>query len=150
MRKREVELAGAQARQRFVRVGHRDVELDGRVALAEARDRERHDRRGRGRERRQPEPASVEARQLTQLLLRAREVDEDRLGPLDEQQTSVGQHRALGHAPYELCPDLAFERCDLARYGRLRVAERVGRRGERALAGDLHEHAEPPCVEHDV
>ena len=114
------------------------------MALAEACDRERHDRRGRGGERGEPEPPSLQARQLPELVLGAGDADQDRFGAIDQEPPGLRQHRTLGNAADQLGADLGLERRYLPRDRRLRVAERLGSGRERALAGDLNQHAQAP------
>ena len=148
VRQRQVELAGAQARDRLLRIEHRHRELHPGMAVTEAGHGARHDRAGRRGERGQAQRPALHAQQRVQLVLDVVQGGQDRRAALGQQAAGVGEHRALGDAAHQHRADLGLERGDLARDRRLGVAERLGGRREGPVARHLAQHSQSSSVEH--
>ena len=129
-------------------LGQVQRQLDPRVALAEAGDRQRHERRARGRERADAQTAPAQAGDRLELGLGVGQPREDDVGVRDERPPGVGQADAAGVALDERRARLALERGHLLGHGGLRVGERLRGRGERAAGGDLAQDAQAADVEH--
>jgi hypothetical protein len=67
----------------------------------------------------------------------------------EERSAGVGEADAAGGAVHQLGPCLALERGDLLGDRGLRVAQRLGRSGERAALGNLLQHPQVLQIEHN-
>ena len=93
---RDVDLAGLQARQRVLGLELGERELDGRVLLVEARDRQRHERRPGGREGGEAQTAAAQPGDGLELGLGRREAGEDRVRVLHERAARIREPDAAG------------------------------------------------------
>jgi len=92
--------------------------------------------------------AAVQAGDRLELALGRGQPGEDRVGMADEGAARLRHAHPAGAALDERGARLALERRDLLGDRRLRVGERLGRRREGALRGDLAEDSEALDVEH--
>ena len=145
---RDLELTALELRQRVHRLGQRQRQLDRGVALAEGRDRERHQRRARRLEGGHAQAAAAQPGDRLELRLGLGEPAEDRLRVADERATRVGEADAAHAALDERRAGLALERGDLLRDGRLGEGQRLRGGGERAALGDLAQDSHAANVEH--
>ena len=144
----EVGLAELQRRQRVLGLELGEQDLGARMAGGEGGHRPRYERCRGGREGGQAHAAAHVAVAGGELGLGRLELGQHALGAPDEQPRGGGE----GHAPslaLEQChPDLALERGQVLGDGGGRVAERLGRGGDRAALGELAQHVQAADVEH--
>jgi hypothetical protein len=120
----------------------------GSMALAEDRDGLRHQRRAGTREGGQSQPPAAQAGDGLELGLRVGQAREDDVGVVDEHAAGVGQSHAARVALHQRRAGLPLEGRDLLGHRGLRVGEGVGRGRERALRGDLAQHAHATHIKH--
>ena len=145
---RQVDLPGAQQRAGLVGLGLDHSQLDLRMAAVEHGHGLRHERGAGALEAGEPQPAAAQPGDRGQLLLGGVQAAEDRVGVLHERATGVGQAHAAGAALDEPGAGLALERRHVLADGRLREAQRLRGRGERALRRDLAKDLHAAHVEH--
>ena len=106
------------------------------------------ERRDGGGKAGEPQPATSQAGDLAQFLLRLIQTGEHRLGVDHEGTAGVGEADGT-HAPLDQPgPGLALEGGDLLADRRLGERQRLGRGRERAAGGDLPQHLETTRVQH--
>ncbi len=109
----EVDVAALEHRLGVLGLAERHRQLDGRVALAEVADRERHQRRAGGLEGGHPQAAAAQAGDRLQLGLGLGQARDDDLGVADQRLAGLGQAHAARAALDQDGPGLALERGDL-------------------------------------
>jgi len=140
---RDVDLAPAQARQPDARVGLEDVRVESVL-----RDGLGDDRGGRAGEGGDADRRLRSTRERLGLGLRLRELRQDLLGPLDEQEPRGCEMHAAAAALEQLVPELALERAQLLGDGGRRERERLGGGSDRAVKSHLAQRSQSPDVEH--
>ena len=145
---REVELARPQARHDLLRLTLRQRQLDLGMRGPEVGDRERHEGVAGGRERGHPQAAAAHPENRRELGLGRLDAGQDRLRVHNQRRAGGGRAHAPAIALDQLRAGLGLQRGDGLRDRRLRVAERVGRRGEGAARGHLPEHPQTLHVQH--
>jgi hypothetical protein len=145
---RDVDLAGAQEIACLGELGGAGAELYAGVAAVELGERLRDERGARALEGGDAYPSALEAGDGGELLLGVVEPREDRVGVGDERLARRCEPDAARAPLDELRAGLALERRDLLADGRLREGERLRRRAERPLRGDLLQHPHAAYVEH--
>ena len=104
------------------------------MQLAEPGDGLGHDRCPGAREGHQPQAPAAQARHGLELGLGVGQPAQDVVGVAEQDAAGVGEVHPARAALDELHARLALERGDLLGHGGLRVGERLGGGGERALA----------------
>ena len=145
---RQVELAGAQPRRDLLGFALGERERDVRVALAEHRDRERHQRGPRGRERGHPQTAGPHPEHRRQVCLGSLDPGEDRLGVLDQTCARGGRPHASAVPDDQGRAGLRLEPRDRLRHGGLGVRQRLSGARERPPPDHLGQHPDAAHVQH--
>jgi hypothetical protein len=145
---RDVHVPGAEHPHRLRRFGLRQPQVDAWMPLVQDRRGGRHDRAERRGERGEPQPPGAQPGEDRELVLRRVEAADHLGGPLGEQPSRVGEPDATPGPLHELGARLRLKPRQVMADRRLGVVQRVGRRGDRPVPGDGHQHAEPRYIQH--
>ena len=145
---REVELAGAQARDDRLRLALGERQLDVGIGGAERRDRQGDQRRSGGREGGDAQAPSAQPRDRRERRLGGVQAREDALGVAHERLPGGRQRDAARMALEQRHAGFALERGDLLGDRGLGVGQRLGGRRERAAVGDLLQNPQPTHAKH--
>jgi hypothetical protein len=118
------------------------------VLEREACEGGRDARRERARERADPQPQAALGHQLAELAVRQVQAVVDDVGVLEQQRAGLRERQPARPAIQQPGAELALERRDLLRDGRLGQRERPGRARERPVARDLAERQHPARIQH--
>ena len=140
---REVDLVAVQRHQQIRRVGLGQREIHPRVLGPERGERPGHQRRLRRVEGAQPQPAGVERAQRGEVAARGRQPIEDGVSVTEQAAPVVGEPHAAGEPVEQPGTGVPFQRGDLARHGRLGVAQGGRCRGQRS--GRAPPRGRPPA-----
>jgi hypothetical protein len=121
--------------------------LDLRVALLPVAQHDGKDAEGRRGGDRHVEPPHLQLQGPAHLATCALGVAQRRARLAQELLAGRGEPHAAGEALHKLAPELALERPDLLRQGRLGDEQGLGRGGQRPALGDDHEVLELPKVQ---
>ena len=137
----EVGAVGAHGGDGLGRLGLDVGDGDARVRGAERGDEPRHERRRRRGERDEPHPPGAQAPDLGELARRGLERGGHGVRVAGEHPARLGEADAAADPLDERDAGALLEASQLLAHRGLAVAERLGRRGERAVLGDLAHHA---------
>ena len=147
-RDRDVDVAAREREEAVRRLLLAGDEREARMAGAQRDDGGRDQLPERGGEAGEADGADGALGVRGDVGRRRLELREHEVGMADEHLGGAGQPHAAAVALDHRLPDLALERGELLRDGRRRQVQRVRRGGERALLGDLAQHAQAAGVDH--
>ena len=110
---REIDVAGAEALLGVLGLGLDHAQFHVRMAVVELGHGARHERGARALEAGEPQAAAAQARQRREIVLRALDAGEDRVGVRDQRPAGVGEPHPARPALEEGGADLTFQRRDL-------------------------------------
>ena len=145
---RQIDAPGADRRQRLGRLSLGELHGHRGVALPQPRQRTGDQGGGGGREGHEPHPSRLQARDRADLRLGLGQPVQDLRSPPRQQLPGL---REPDRAPDALDQGGAgplLQPAHHLRDGRLRIAQRLGRSGERAFLGDGSHDPQPCSVEH--
>jgi len=147
---RHVHIPGAEHAHRLRRFGLGEPQVHGRVPVVQHRRGAWHERAERRRERGQPQPSGAQPAVDGEFVLGCVEPADDLRGALGQQPSGVGQPDAAARPLDEFGAGLGLQPRQVVAHRGLRVVQRVGGRGHRAVPGYSDEHAEPRYVQHGL
>jgi hypothetical protein len=145
---RDVHIAGPKHPQGLRRLGLGQHELQARRLAREPGCGRRDQRAQRGRERGESHPAASEPDVRSQLSLGGVQPADDLLGALGQQLARLRQSDTAPDALQELGAGLRLKPGDVMTDGWLRVVQRTGGGGNRAVARDRDQHPQPGHIQH--
>jgi len=145
---RDVHVPGAQHAHCFWRLGFGQPQVDAWMPFVKYRRGRGDDRAERGGERGEPQPPGAQPGEDREFVLRRVKPADHLDRPLREQPPRVGEPDAAPGPLDKLGAGFRLEPGQVMADRRLRVVQRVGRRGNRSVPGDGHQHAEPRYIQH--
>jgi len=145
---RDVHVPSAEHPHRLRRFGFGQPQVDAGMPLMQDRRGGRHNRAERRGKRGQPQPPGPQPGEHRELILRCVKPADYLGSPLGEQSPRVGEPDAAPSPLDELGTRLRLQPGQMVTDRRLGVVQRVGRRGDRPVPGDGHQHAEPRYIQH--
>jgi len=145
---RGVHLAGAKLRQRLRRLGLGQLQPQRGMGGAHSGGGRRDQGAERGRERRQPHRSGPQADVLGEHRLGGLHPADDLLRALGKQRASLGEPHATADPAQQHRAGLRLQARQVMADRRLRIVQRLGRRGHRAVFGHRGQHPQPGQVKH--